>query len=100
MVCLLIPRASESDSPELRGPDVARLKRVAREARVPVIDLTASFDQEDPGDVAIAPWDDHPNAWGHRLLFLNLGREVVKAPSIYRDFFDADPADLGPLPDQ
>lgn len=100
MACLIIPRASESDGPDLRGPDVMRISRIAQRSHVPVIDVTASYDKEDPGAIEIAPWDDHPNAWGHRLLFLSLGREVVKNPGLYRDFFDADAADLGPLPDE
>ncbi len=100
MVCLIIPRASESDGPDFRGPDVARIEQIARSSHVPAIDLTATFDEEDPGAIEIAPWDDHPNAWGHRLLFLSLGREIVKKPAIYREIFDADAADLGPLPDQ
>ncbi len=100
LVCLIIPRASESDGPDLRGPDVLRIKQIAHRAHIPALDLTASFDTEDPSAIEIAPWDDHPNAYGHRLLFLSLGREIVKDPAVYRDFFDADSADLGPLPDQ
>jgi hypothetical protein len=98
MVCVIIPRASESDRPEFRGADVSRIESIARLAGVPAIDLTASFDDQDAGAIEIAPWDDHPNAWGHRLLFLGLGREVVKEEAVYRAFFDADPGNLGPLP--
>ncbi len=40
---------------------------------LPVIDLTDTFDQIDPASLAIAAWDNHPNAMGHHRLFQALG---------------------------
>ena len=36
---------------------------------LPVIDLTDTFDLIDPASLAIAAWDNHPNAMGHDRLF-------------------------------
>jgi hypothetical protein len=88
IACLIVPRASEDDtSDELRREDRARLNQLARRHGLPVLDLSAAFDDEVPGDVEIAPWDDHPNELGHRLLFLELARRIVAQPEIYRILF-------------
>lgn len=89
MAMVIIPRATESDGPAYRGPDVARIQAMAVSAGVPVADLTACFDDQDPRAIEIAPWDDHPNALGHRLLFLELGRQIVADAPLYRAFFGA-----------
>ncbi len=98
LACLIIPRASESDGPDERAGDVARIRAIAGRHDLPVIDLSASFDDQDPEAIEIAPWDDHPNALGHHLLFLRFGHEVVNAPSVYRLIFGADPGELGVTP--
>lgn len=100
LAMLIIPRASESDRPEYRGPDISRFQAIARRLGLPLADLSASFDEQEPAAIEIAPWDDHPNALGHRLLFLSLGRKVVEDPALYQLFFDADPSILGPLPEE
>ncbi len=45
---------------------------------LPVYDLSDTFDRFDPASLEIAAWDDHPNALGHRRLFLALARSLVK----------------------
>jgi hypothetical protein len=95
---VLIPRASESDGPAYRGPDVERIRAIAAHHDVPAIDLMPTYDDHDPSVIEIAPWDDHPNAAGHRLLFLAMGRKIVENSDLYRLIFDADPSELGPIP--
>ncbi len=91
LAMVIIPRATEADGPASRGPDVARIRAIGAGQGVPVADLTASFDDQDRRHVEIAPWDDHPNALGHRLLFLELGRSIVADAPLYRLLFDAEP---------
>jgi hypothetical protein len=77
---------------------LARLAGISARLAVPLIDLTPTFDHTDPAEVAIAPWDDHPNATGHRRIFLALAHALVDRPELYRTLFDADPA--GPVVDR
>ena len=35
----------------------------------------------------MAPWDDHPNAFGHRRIFLGLARALVNQSELYRSLF-------------
>jgi hypothetical protein len=101
---LMIPRAGDSDAPGDRDEGVARHVGIAAHHALPVVDLTGTFDEEDPADVEIAAWDDHPNARGHRLLFRALARAIATDPALYRTLFDADlpastlAADFDPAP--
>lgn len=88
--CLLIPRAGDSDTPGDRDEGVSRHLGIAQHHALPVVDLTDSFDDEDPADVEIAPWDDHPNAHGHSLLFRALARAISDNPALYRTLFDTE----------
>jgi hypothetical protein len=101
--CLLVPRAGDSDAPGDRDEGVARHRGIAAHHALPVIDLTGTFDAEDPADVEIAAWDDHPNTRGHYLLFRALAKAIAADPALYRALFAADPpasalADLDPAP--
>jgi hypothetical protein len=93
LYALVIPRAGDSDTAEERGPTVARYQAMARAQGVPLVDLSASFDEFEPSAVSIAPWDDHPNAEGHRLLFLNLAERIVDDAGLYRRIFGVEPGD-------
>ncbi len=75
---------------------MARHVRIAAGHGVPIFDLSATFDDEDPTDIEIAAWDDHPNALGHKLLFKALARVLVDDPALYRTIFDAEPMAGGP----
>lgn len=77
LACLIVPRAALSDSPEERAEGVARHRAIASRHAVPVLDLSAAFDDDDLADVELAPWDDHPNAEGHRQLFLSLAEALM-----------------------
>jgi hypothetical protein len=92
---VLIPRAGESDAPDDRAPLVRLYTSLSHANGLDVVDLTAAFDQVDPSEVSLAPWDDHPNAQGHKLLFRALATEIVADPSLYRRLFG-----VAPLPAQ
>jgi hypothetical protein len=77
LVYLIIPRAGLSDLPGDRDEGVNRHQVMARRHGIRQLDLTGAFDDEDPSSLALAPWDDHPNAEGHRLIFLALARALV-----------------------
>lgn len=87
LVCLMIPRAGPSDPPFERAPLVAQQARIAARHAVPVVDLMDAFDHSDPNDVAIAPWDDHPNDQGHKLMFLALARALSEHEELYMLLF-------------
>jgi hypothetical protein len=87
IVMVIIPRVGKSDAPSARAEPVARLKALAAHQGLSVFDLTNTFDKLDPARIEIAAWDDHPNAAGHRRLFLALARAVVKDPELYHLLF-------------
>jgi hypothetical protein len=90
LVLVIVPRVGKADAPKLRAEPVARLKAVASHHAVPVYDLSDTFDKFDPTQLEIAAWDDHPNALGHRRLFLALARALVKDEPRYRLLFPDD----------
>jgi hypothetical protein len=87
--CVAIPRAGDSDLPASRRPDVGRYARISARHDIPFVDLSATFDDEDPAEVEIAAWDDHPNARGHKLLFQALAERIIADARLYRDVFGA-----------
>jgi hypothetical protein len=95
VVCLLIPRVGLADAPDARAGAVAQHRRIAARHGVPVLDLSDTFDDQDAADLEITAWDDHPNARGHRLLFLALARSLVNDESLYRTLF-SEARDQGP----
>jgi hypothetical protein len=95
LYCLIVPRAGDADLPEARVADVARYVAISAHHAIPVVDLTAAFDDEDPASVEIAAWDDHPNARGHKLLFQALAGMLVRDPRFYSDVFGIEPSPDG-----
>lgn len=96
LACVIIPRVGKADAPGARAESVARLHGIARHHALPVFDLTETFDGQDPAQFEITPWDDHPNALGHRRLFLNLSRSLVDDPAIHEYMFPGVPKTDGP----
>jgi len=88
---IVIPRVGQADAPDNRGPAVAGFAATAKTLGVPLLDLSTTFDDRDPARIEIAPWDDHPNAEGHRLLFRALAQKIVNDPGLYQTLFDAAP---------
>lgn len=91
LALVVIPRVGKADAPDERGPSIARYAATAGGLGLPLLDLSATFDDRDPSSIEIAPWDDHPNALGHRLLFQSLARKMVDDPGLYRRLFGVDP---------
>jgi hypothetical protein len=52
--------------------------RVAQQAGFHTIDLSNVYDGYDPKTLELAPWDDHPNVTGHRLVAERLNRELER----------------------
>ena len=102
LACMVIPRVGKADAPEARAEPVARLRGIATHHALTMFDLSGTFDNQDPAQFEIAPWDDHPNALGHRRLFLALTRALVKDPTLYPLLFprtepgEAEPAATTP----
>lgn len=91
LAMIVVPRVGQADTPENRAPVVAGHGATARSLDIPFIDLSATFDDRDPAMIEIAPWDDHPNALGHKLLFQALARRIVGDPQLYEMIFGVDP---------
>lgn len=89
LAVMIVPRVGKADAPAARADPVARLFGIAAHNAVPVLDLSATFDDHDPSRFAIAAWDDHPNAPGHRRLFLALTRAIVQDRELYERLFPA-----------
>jgi hypothetical protein len=87
VIVVIIPRVGKADAPAERAEPVARLKAIAGHHALPVHDLSGTFDRLDPASLEIAAWDDHPNALGHRRLFLALARNMVKDEPTYHLLF-------------
>ena len=88
LACLLIPRAGRDDANDARALAVARQAGIAARHALPLVDLSATFDDVESSEVEIAPGDDHPNALGHRLLFEGLSRALLADPDLARELFD------------
>jgi hypothetical protein len=78
LLMVVIPRVGRADAPSLRAEPVARLKAIAAHHGLTLFDLSDTFDRVDPVKLEIAAWDDHPNALGHRRLFVALARALMK----------------------
>jgi hypothetical protein len=87
LACIIIPRVGKADAPDARAESVARLEGIAAHHAIPLYDLSGTFDGQDPAQFEIAAWDDHPNALGHRRLFLALCRHLVKDQAMYESLF-------------
>jgi D-alanyl-lipoteichoic acid acyltransferase DltB (MBOAT superfamily) len=61
------------DDVPLQIPNLA----VMREQRLPVLDLFDVFPKAERPALRVAPWDDHPNAAGHRLIADRLYAAIV-----------------------
>jgi len=83
LTAVIIPRVGKADAPDQRAEAVARLQGIAAHHAIPLIDLSGTFDGQDPAQFEIATWDDHPNVLGHRRLFLALGRALVTDQALY-----------------
>jgi hypothetical protein len=88
LACLLVPRASRDDASDARALAVARQAGIAARHALPLIDLSGAFDRVPSAQVEIAPGDDHPNAFGHKLLFEGLLKGLLANQALARELFD------------
>ncbi|MBA3302474.1 MAG: hypothetical protein H0U26_01230 [Acidimicrobiia bacterium] len=93
LIGLIIPRVGKADAPAARAEAVAQHLRIGARQGVRIIDLSATFDDEDPAHLDVAAWDDHPNARGHELLFLALAKALVDDPGLYRSVLGTEKAE-------
>jgi hypothetical protein len=69
LTIVILPRAdSKTESPHL----FQLFRDMADRHGLPYVDLSGTFDRLELDDYRIAPWDHHPNALGHRLIFARL----------------------------
>jgi hypothetical protein len=87
LACVIIPRVGKADAPDARTEPVARYQGIAAHHAITLFDLSGTFDHQDPAQFKVAAWDDHPNALGHRRLFLALSRALVNNQAIYETLF-------------
>jgi lysophospholipase L1-like esterase len=57
-------------------PEVTHRATIER-AGIPLIDLIGIFPEADRSHLRVAPWDDHPNAEGHRLIAARFYDQLV-----------------------
>jgi hypothetical protein len=80
-VWVFVPRTD--DAGDWYREQHARLTRIAREAGFQIIDLDGAYGTVDPATLALAPWDKHANAQGHRLLGDRLYEQLIaQAPAL------------------
>jgi hypothetical protein len=74
LTVVILPRAdSKVESPYL----FELFRDLADRNDLPYVDLSHAFDNLDLDDYRIAPWDHHPNALGHRLIFDSLRDQLI-----------------------
>jgi hypothetical protein len=97
LVMVIIPRVGKADTPVHRAGPVARLRAIAAHHGLTVFDLSDTFDRLEATKLEIAAWDDHPNALGHRRLFLSLARALVKDQEVYHLLFPSGEQSESPV---
>jgi hypothetical protein len=76
---VVLYRPSAVDSAQFEPSRRKEILDLANEAGLDIIDLSFAFDQiEDRASLVLAPWDDHTNALGHKLLADILYTELSK----------------------
>ena len=62
-VWIFLPK-TEEEMPE----NEVKITQLAEDAGFITITLSGVFSGHDPDLIQLAPWDKHPNAWGHKLI--------------------------------
>ena len=71
---MILPRAdSKTESPGL----FQLFRDLSDRHGLDRVDLSDTFNRLELDEYRIAPWDHHPNALGHRLIFTRLGDELL-----------------------
>ena len=75
LTVVILPRAdSKTESPGL----FQYFRDLSKRHGLRFADLSDTFDAYDLDEYRIAPWDHHPNALGHRLIFERLRDELIE----------------------
>ena len=61
------------------------LRDVLDRANLPVFDLFGVYATADRPSLRVAPWDDHPNADGHRLIADRFYDDLTGVHRVWRD---------------
>jgi len=78
----VVYRPAAVDPAQLEPKRHVEVVRLAKEAGLEILDLSAAFNQVvDRNTLVLTPWDDHTNAMGHQLLADKLYQEFVLALS-------------------
>jgi hypothetical protein len=82
-VWVLLPMTYE----RLKDSDIERHVAAADAAGFTIISLKDVYNSAAPDELAIAPWDDHPNVLGHQLIAAHLyeaiqKREFIAVPQV------------------
>jgi hypothetical protein len=80
----------------MREPTVAKdsfvvTRRVVAEAGIPVIDLLDAYPPRQEAAMRVAPWDRHPNKYGHQALATALLDGLARVDSLLQLGFEARP---------
>jgi hypothetical protein len=77
LTVVILPRAdSKTESPYL----FELFRDLSDRHDLPYADLSDAFDRLELDEYRIAPWDHHPNALGHRLIFERLRDGLLVNP--------------------
>jgi hypothetical protein len=76
-----LPEDLQEIQRELRAEE-HELTPWAKDAGFHIISATGVFEGMDPSKLTLAPWDNHPNAMGSRLIAERLYKELVKRPKL------------------
>jgi GDSL-like Lipase/Acylhydrolase family len=83
LTVVILPRAdSKTESPRL----FQLFRDLADRHGLRHVDLTDAFDRLELDEYRIAPWDHHPNALGHRLIFARL-RDSLLGDDYFKSIF-------------
>jgi hypothetical protein len=83
LTVVILPRAdSKVESPYL----FELLRDLADRHDLPYVDLSDAFNRFELDEYRIAPWDHHPNALGHRLIFERLRDQLIVDPDFWGKF--------------
>jgi lysophospholipase L1-like esterase len=85
LTVVILPRADS----KIESPYLFELFRDLSDRHdLPYVDLSDAFDHLELDEYRIAPWDHHPNALGHRLIFERL-RDLLIVDRAFWDKFKA-----------
>jgi hypothetical protein len=73
-VWVLLPMTYE----RLKDSDIKRHVAAAKAAGFMIISLKDVYNSAAPDELAIAPWDDHPNVLGHQLIAEHLYEAIIR----------------------